>query len=467
MLSSRSKQFILIGVLTHLLAAYFSVGFYNLDEQTQVLNLVGFKLGHYGVNALSDQYVLAIRSWLHPAIYLFCSKILLFFFNFNPFIHAFFYRLLSTSVGMLALWTLYKTFEEEIKELKALDLFFFFLGLLWFFPFLHARPANENLCASFFIFGLYFLKKKESAWSVFVAGILFSITFVIRFQMVVMITSTVLWFMITKKEFKKIFILIVGGILTLALSTFFDAYMYGHFTFTPYNYVNLNLVAKYANGFGVTPIYQYFIFCFRECLPPLGIMVVLSFVYFWIKFPKSLITAITLPFFMVHSLIGHKEFRFIFPMAPFLPLILIYVCNEFNLQKRKYFRNAFLIFNLPLLLYFSFTPAGSTNRILKFLYEKEIPVEKVYVFSPHEDFSRFFFKKEIEYAVIKNNEVKDLVAKNPQSFFLTKSLVERDLVLENKNCQTTFTLYPEWIYQLEFIKKRRTFRSWSFVECRN
>jgi phosphatidylinositol glycan class B len=466
-LSLKSRQYILIGLITHLLAVYFSVGFFNLDEQTQVLQLVGYKLGNYDLSYLSSQYTMALRSWLHPAIFLWCSKFLLLFFPFNPFVHALFHRLLSSSLGVISLFTLYKIFEDEIKEYKSEELFIFLTAMMWFFPFLHARPMNENLSISFFIFGLYQLRKNKTYTGFFIAGILFAVTFVIRFQVVVMIASTVLWFIIFQKKIKEVAFLVIGFLMALALSTLFDAYMYGHFTFTPYNYFYISIIQKYADTFGITPWYQYFIFTFRECLPPLAIMTIFSYLYLWGKFPKHLVTWITLPFFIVHSLIGHKEFRFIFPMAPFLPMILLLVLHSLKWQHKKNVYRIFLIFNVPLLIYFSFTPAANSNRYYKYLYDREIPVEKVYVFSSYDDNSKFYLKNDVEYAIIKPDEISLKVRSNARTYFLTKNTIERDLLLHEKQCAIGFSLYPNWIYNLSFIKKRRTFRSWSFIECIN
>ena len=285
--------------------------------------------------------------------------------------------------------------------------------------------------------------------------------------MAVMIATTILWFIISHKAYKKNVFLVLGFLLTLGISTWFDSYMYGHFTFTPYNYFYMNIVQKYASSFGVTPWYQYFIFTFRECPAPLGIMVIGSFLYFWVKFPKHLLTWVTLPFFIVHSLIGHKEFRFLFPIAPFLPLILAYILHSQKWANNKIVRNTFLVFNIPLLIYFSFAPAASTSRYFKYLYVREVPVHRVYVFSPFEDNSKFYLKNDIEYSVVKNDEVVAKVHSEKHTYFLTRNILERDLVLVEKNCHTAFTLYPQWIYDLDFIKKRRTFRSWSFIECIN
>jgi phosphatidylinositol glycan class B len=368
-------------------------------------------------------------------------------------------------LGLFSLFVLYKSFEEEINKYDLNQTFIFIISSLWFFPFLHARPSNENLCASFFIFGLYFIKKSKTHLRFFLSGTLLGISFIIRFQMIAMIAPGILWFIVFERDFKKHINLILGFLFTLTLSTAFDTYMYGHFTFAPYNYFFLNIIKNYASTFGTTPSYQYFIYCLRECTPVLGAMVISSYFYFWIKFPKHLLTWITLPFFIIHSFIGHKEFRFLFPMAPMLPLIIIFVLHSLKWKNKRIVINLFLVFNIPLLIYFSFTPAMSTQRYFKYLYERATPVDKVYVFSKYEDNVKFYLKNDIEYVVINNSDISKSIQQNTSSYFLTKNIDEQDLVLMNKQCKIVFSLYPTWLYQIDFIKKRRTFRNWSFIEC--
>jgi hypothetical protein len=154
-------------------------------------------------------------------------------------------------------------------------------------------------------------------------------------------------------------------------------------------------------------------------------------------------------------------------MAPFLPMILLLVLHSLKWQHKKNVYRIFLIFNVPLLIYFSFTPAANSNRYYKYLYDREIPVEKVYVFSSYDDNSKFYLKNDVEYAIIKPDEISLKVRSNARTYFLTKNTIERDLLLHEKQCAIGFSLYPNWIYNLSFIKKRRTFRSWSFIECIN
>lgn len=468
MLSAKSKKYITIGLVFHLIAVIFSIGFYRHDEQREVLQVVGYKLGMYDSSYLSFQFHSMIRPWLQPLLYVWPSKIYLLFTKLNPFHLAMLYRFISSVIGISSLWVLYKCFEERLKLPKNQELYFFFAGFLWFMPFLHARTANENLCSSFFIFGLYYLMKDVSWKSAILSGILFGVSFILRFQMAVMIAPTVLWFLIFKKyPFKKYLVLTLTFFAMVGISTIIDSYYYGQFTFTPFNYVYVNIVQKYAAQFGVTPWYDYFVQGFKDGVPPLSLFFILVYLVLWVKFPKSLLTWITLPFFIVHSLIGHKEFRFIFPMIFLLPAILTFLVMELNLVVKKSWIILFQVFNIPLIIYFSIVPASNLMKYYVHLYYKKETVEKVYVSSPFEDYTKFYLKNDIKYVLYKPEEMKQLVTSDKKVYFFAMSLNERDLLLENHQCQIDFSLFPKWIYELEIIKKRRTFRSWTLVECSN
>lgn len=471
MLSAKSRKYIYWGLFFHLLAIIFSVGFYTHDEQREVLQVVGHALGFYDDSYLSIQYHGMIRSWLHPLMYIWPGKMWAIFLKPNPFHLAVLFRFISAAIGVASLWALYKCFEERFKEEIYQSWYFLFAGLLWFLPFLHVRTANENLCTSFFIFGLYYLVKdasvsglKKSVW----AGLLFGASFMLRFQMCVMIASSVLWFLIFRKySWKKYFVLTFSFFVFVGIATAIDSYYYGKLTFTPYNYFYLNIIQKYAASFGVTPWYDYFVQSFRYGAPPLSLFFIGVFLLLWIRFAGSLLTWITLPFFIVHCLIGHKEFRFIFPIIFFLPAILPYIIQELRINVKKSWIILFQVINVPLLIWFSMTPASNLMKYYEHLYYKSEPVTKVYVSGEFEDFTKFYLKNDIKYVFFKMDEIPALAKSDAYTYFLARTLNERNEVLKQSQCHIDFSLFPKWIYELEFIKKRRTFRSYTLVECKN
>lgn len=471
MISAKARKYIYWGLFFHLAAVIFSRGFYRHDEQREVLQVVGHLLGFYEYRYLSMQFEAMIRPWLQPLMYAWPSKIWLMVFDPNPFQLATLYRFISSALGVASLWVLYKSFEDRLKEEVYQNWYFLLAGLLWFIPFLHARTSNENLCSSFFIFGLYFLVKDARASglknSVF-AGLMFGISFIIRFQMSVMIATTVLWFLIFRRySWKKYFVLTLSFFIFVGFNTALDSLYYGKFAFTPFNYVYMNIVQKYADSFGVTPWYDYFVQGFKDGVPPLSLLFIVMFLVLWVRFPKSLLTWITLPFMVVHSMIGHKEFRFLFPMIMFIPVIVPFLIEELKINVKKPWIIFFHVINIPLLVYFSFTSASSMMKYYEHLYYKAEPVTKVFVTGHFEDYTKFYLKNDIQYVVYQPQEISTLAKSDVRTYFLTRTLTERNEVLKQSQCHIDFSLFPQWLYELEVLKKRRSFRSYSLVECKN
>lgn len=469
MLTAKSKKYIYLGIVFHLLAVIFSIGFFRHDEQREVLQMVGYKLGFYDSSYLAFQFKAQHRPLLQPLLYAWFAKLYSFFFSLDPNHLAMLFRLISSLLGLGSLWVLYKTFEKNLLENKGYqEIFFFFAAFLWFIPFLHARTANENLCSSFFIFGLYFLNTKVTLKDSFIAGILLGLSFIFRFQMVVMIATSVLWFIIYKKySLKQLITLAFGFLLTLGFSTLLDSQFYGHLTFAPYNYFNLNITQKFAEQFGTSPWYDYFLQAFKDGVPPLSLFFIFTFFVLWIKYPKSLLTWITLPFFIVHSLIGHKEFRFIFPMAFFLPIIFTFLIMELNIVVKKSWVIFFQVFNIPLLLFFTLLPSSNLMKYYEHLYYKKNIVDKVYVSKPFEDYTKFYLKNDIKYILFSPDEIKKIAVSEKKVYFFAMTIPERNSILENPQCKIDFSLFPQWLYEFEFLKKRRNFKSWTLVECSN
>jgi len=136
----------------HLIASYYSVGYYSLDEHFQILEPLGYKLNlRLGISSIWEFHdTIKLRPWSQVYFYYFIVKLLIFFGLNDPFIWSFCLRLISSMIGFVSLLCLYKLFLREI-DFKKYSLIIFFL--FWFYPIIHARTSSENLGISFFIIG--------------------------------------------------------------------------------------------------------------------------------------------------------------------------------------------------------------------------------------------------------------------------------------------------------------------------
>ena len=130
---------------------------------------------------------------------------------------------------------------------------------------------------------------------------------------------------------KKTFLLFIkAGIFiaipTLLLLVAIDSFIYGVFTFVPYNFYYENIVKNVSAQFGVSPATVYLFKTLPEAFYGMFLVLIAAIVFDLMQclkkkeFPHFFVLVIT--FLISFSLIPHKEDRFILPVIPFLILIL-------------------------------------------------------------------------------------------------------------------------------------------------
>jgi phosphatidylinositol glycan class B len=107
-----------------------------------------------------------------------------------------------------------------------------------------------------------------------------------------------------------------------------DYWLYGKLTLSAWNYFYVNLVEDVASGYGTERWWNYFYSIFRFSFFPIGIPLILALIYFVYRQPRSIFTWTILPFFIIHSIIAHKELRFLFPVVNLVPVILVLAYQE-------------------------------------------------------------------------------------------------------------------------------------------
>jgi len=481
-----------ISLFFHIAAVIFSEGFHRPDEHLGIFRLMMSKLGTFPNLDLSWEFKAQIRPWFHPWIFIGIAKIKEFLFGNNPFLLATILRFFCSSVGLYSiyLWGKLIVNSSASSRHKKISLYLFFL--CWYLPFFHARTTAENLGITFFIFAIYILFKgfqdltislsgfrpsKINASSCFVSGILLGLSFVLRFQMGIMIASLIIWlFLIKKMPITKVLILFIGIFTSIALNSIIDYWGYGVWTFTPWNYFYQNLILGVADGFGTSPWYYYLTKTLIKGIPPISLIWIVPLLYLWVSSPKHLITFLSLPFFLVHSYLGHKEIRFLFPMFIFFPFAYIYFTTFISqsfIKKIKLLIIPTIIINCIALTISSFKPAFGPISLYKFLYHQNDPtISKIYTFGTFRDQLVFYLKSPIEQVVIPDNKSRDMVnifnshTENIQ-WFLTNKLDDiKKIQTFPKLCKLEFSLYPKWILNLDISKKifKRS-KTWALFRC--
>ena len=290
-LDNFERKVFIISLLIHLLTAYFSVGYHQPDEYFQVYEFAAWKLGFAPAAELPWEFGAQIRGTVQPLLVYAISQFLLVFNAFQPAWVALFFRTISALGAWWASILLYDIAKLNLATQK-LDRFLLLSSVfLWFLTYQSVRFSSENWSALFLIFGLYLLLKNKSKLNLayLMAGVLFGISFLFRFQIAFALLGLGAWLLfIQKTTYRLLFNLIFGGILSLLLGLLIDRWFYGNWVFTPYNYFVSNILDGNAANFGVTPWYDYFWQIFLTAVPPISIAILFLAAWAMVKNPKNI-----------------------------------------------------------------------------------------------------------------------------------------------------------------------------------
>ena len=179
-------------------------------------------------------------------------------------------------------------------------------------------------------------------------GFLAAISFLVRFQIAFALFGFFSWLFFIREESKRFYLKFsVAFIMVLILGFLLDSWFYETLTCTPLNYLNEFIASNDKANYGISPWYYYFEKTITFPTPFIGIPLFISLLFFFIKNPKNMFTWILVSFLFFHSIVGHKEERFMFPIVYMLPLIL-----SLGYSKYIYERKPKAIFRVVIVLFF-------------------------------------------------------------------------------------------------------------------
>ena len=320
-----NRKWIVLAILVHIIAAWYSVGHYHDDEYHQILNFAAAKLGQTDTEALQWEYQNRLRAGLQPFIASITKPLLTAVKIDSPFVHAFLLRLLSAGLGLLAIGLFIKSLTSEFENRMIYQWTAFFLLFFWLQVFLNVRFSSEGWATSLFLSGysIYRLNSAKTIPLLLLTGLFFGLAFLARYQVGLMLLGLGLWMILVRRErFQDISIMIIMSFLIVAAGFFIDWWLYNEPVLTTWNYLRTNLLEGRVEAFTHEPWWFYFYYAAVQLIPPITLLFPFALLVFWWIFRKHPITWLTLPFVLFHNYLGHKEMRFLFPMLPFVPVIL-------------------------------------------------------------------------------------------------------------------------------------------------
>ena len=321
------------------------------------------------------------------------------------------------------------------------------------------------MAGAFLVLGFSFylnsleVNKKGALWSSFFSGIFLGASYLSKYQLAICVMFLWFWSLAFKKNEKtKIFLCAFGIALMILLGPVIDLWGYKEWTFAPWNYFDINILQGKANDYGVDPWWYYFNKILLKGIPPLSLYIFLSLGIFAFKKYKHPITWVMIPFFLTHLLISHKELRFLFPLIPFVPLIIFFTYKNYPSFFPQKLVSFCLVLNSILLLIILFRPAHSALNLYRKVYQHG--VRKLYYkdVNPYQmtNLQVYFYRPE-GLELIQRSET--------HTGYVFRSNFQDYQRVKEKGCEIFFLNYPSWLIKRNDFDWASRSRIWSLSYC--
>ncbi len=479
------NQILFFAVFFHFIAAYFSIGAHQSDELFQVFEFAGYKLGMNTAAELPWEFSEQMRSGLQPLLIVFITKICFALSFKNPFSIAFLVRLLQSCFSLFVTLQFVILFEKEFLTEKFKTWFWAGSFLFWCLPYFHARFSSENFAATLFVFGFVKLWQSKEAntsfYNLILAGLLFGFSFLCRFQMAFTLLGMFGWLVFVRRmELKRFALCGLGVIIALGLGLLVDKWLYGNYTLSWWNYLDLNLFQDKASVFGREPFYFYLSESLLQLIPPFSLIIVLSILGFWYRFPKHSISWISLPFVLLHFFVAHKELRFLFPLLYFLPFMVLFYLQNLTAANQKIKtiltnRKVIVIFitvNALLLLFFSLKPASESSAVLEKIYVHVKGDQALLLYEGKDPYNNmaslhYFRNPKIKTMALEQFLMEEQTNCSDIYYFSEKYSEGRDIFIAHTKFEKIYANFPDWIRYLNFngwLERSGTFSIYRIVK---
>ncbi len=376
MIPGSNKLFFIYLALTAI-AAWFSIGFYQVDEHFQILEPGAWKAGWTSAQDLPWEFDKEMRSSVEPFIVFLLIKGLSIINIQNPFAVALVMRGITAGL-CITCFTLWRRQIKNQPSAGSLLRYFDAALLLWFIPYMCVRCSSEIWGGSIFFISLALVYRRNELnhQKFFIAGCLAALAFFLRPQTALLIAGFLCYRMFDlKRNYAGLLLYAAGGITIMLFNVFLDHLFYHQWCFTPWNYFVQNIIHRRAVDFGTEPFYYYFSTVFINAVPLQGILIIAAFLVYIAKRFRDEISFGVMFFLLGHFIISHKEMRFMFPLIFIIPFVLAYSMqwiSQLRFAGSKIFKLLVLItivINSAMLAAVTILPADSQVALQRKIYE--------------------------------------------------------------------------------------------------
>jgi phosphatidylinositol glycan class B len=312
--------------------AVFSTGYLHPDEYFQTVEFASSKLGITDTPDLPWEYREQMRSWLQPALYVVVGEAAEALGIRRPMALLLVFRLVTGLVSWSALWTLIVAGRRWIDGEEQRRHLYSIAGLLWLLPLLGVRTSGETAASAALCFAIAALEwradlqdRMRRFLAAVLGGVAFGLCFELRYPSGIMAAGAGLWYLYSARQRLSLFFgLALGATLALVLGAIIDRWGYGTATFPAYSYLYQNFIEGKAAGYGTAPFFGYLYLPLLNPMAPLALLLLAATIVAWVRRPWSALTWASAPYVAVLCILAHKETRFLYPLAPFLPFFVMF-----------------------------------------------------------------------------------------------------------------------------------------------
>ena len=333
---SSSRNFKTFAYFFYAIVATIAFWYWHVDEHYQITELASYKLGYTPAENLAWDFHSRMRSGILPLIVYLISKLTLAIGWFHPFIPGAICRVISSLIFIYV----YLRLLDYIQIDKS-SLLYKIAILFWILPTIMVRFSPESVGCSLFILGFLLIEKSkhEGRYLTYIGiGFIWGLAFYIRMHMAILIATFIIYNLILRSIGIRILSYIfLGFLISSVFELVVNYWVYDALVWSPYYYFIENVIHNKASHFGLMPWYYYFTETLKNLFYPIGALLWLCVGYFTYRYPKHIFTWFFWIFFLMHSFIGHKEYRFLFPIFPFFILMALKSLNV--LSQKAYYNN--------------------------------------------------------------------------------------------------------------------------------
>ncbi|MBQ6269491.1 MAG: glycosyltransferase family 39 protein [Bacteroidetes bacterium] len=403
------------------------------------------------------------RLILYPFVQYLIFGVCEFFKIFDPQSKMYVVRIIHALYSLLSVYFSYKitlliSNEKTAKKVGII------LALLWVLPYMSVRNLVEVVCIPPLMAAVYFIiqitnyerykelypykNKLSNNTLALLAGLLFAVSFVIRYQ-TILIPFGICIVLLFRKEIKSFCLLALSTIIFSALLLGIpENIIWGQPFQHLINYLQPQDISSYPNS----PWYMVPLLLIGLLIPPLGIMLFGGWLKTWKKYTILFIPVLL--FILFHAIYPNKQERFMLTIIPLYTLLCIVGWDEITEQYKFWKKHNklvkgswifFWIINILLLFIFTFT-YGKKTRVESFTYLSQKDVRalviefnesgpyfapKFYLGKNHYKPIYYLYKDYVPEDLINHISINFSVAPNYAIFFDDSSLEKRIKDFEN------------------------------------